>query len=145
MFPLTLGLIIGTRFIWYFYAGNGGGHIQSLILAAVLLIVGFLTFLLAILGDLLSVNRRLLEELQQRERRRRIEASFGHASIAGTGPRTSSLYPETAVRPSSSSSPELPARLPGVTANSKIRVSVHRSRSAGGFSGPRRFCPDRCR
>ncbi|MEO8916067.1 MAG: hypothetical protein ABI488_01505 [Polyangiaceae bacterium] len=34
------------------------------------LIVGFLTFLLAILGNLLSVNRRLLEELQQRERRR---------------------------------------------------------------------------
>jgi hypothetical protein len=52
--------------------GNGGGHIQSLILAAVLLIVGFLTFLLAILADLLSVNRRLLEDLQQAERTRRL-------------------------------------------------------------------------
>jgi glycosyltransferase involved in cell wall biosynthesis len=72
VFPLLAGLVIGGRFVWYLLQGNGGGHVQSLILAAVLLIVGFLTFLLAILGDLLSVNRRLLEELQQRERRRRL-------------------------------------------------------------------------
>jgi glycosyltransferase involved in cell wall biosynthesis len=99
LFPLTLGLIIAARFLWYFVLGNGQGHVQSLILAAVLLIVGFLTFLLAILGDLLSVNRRLLEELQQRERRRRIEAAFGEgAPKAGTGARTSSLYPEPADR-----------------------------------------------
>jgi glycosyltransferase involved in cell wall biosynthesis len=107
LFPLTLGLIIAARFLWYFIQGNGQGHVQSLILAAVLLIVGFLTFLLAILGDLLSVNRRLLEELQQRERRRRIEAAFGDgAARAGTGPRTSSLYPEATAdrRPATTSS-----------------------------------------
>ena len=74
VFPLLAGLVIGGRFLWYALVhGNGSGHVQSLILAAVLLIVGFLTFLLAILGDLLSVNRRLLEELQQRERRRRLD------------------------------------------------------------------------
>ena len=73
IFPLASGLVIGGRFLYYALGtGNGGGHVQSLILAAVLLIVGFLTFLLAILGDLLSVNRRLLEELQQRERKRRL-------------------------------------------------------------------------
>jgi len=95
LFPLGAGLIIGGRFLWYFLKGNGNGHVQSLIFAAVLLIVGLLTSLLAVLGDLLSVNRRLLEELQQRERRRRIEATFGAvAAHPGTGPRTSSLYPE---------------------------------------------------
>jgi glycosyltransferase involved in cell wall biosynthesis len=79
VFPLVLGLVIGGRFLWYVLQGVGTGHVQSLILAAVLLIVGFLTFLLAILGDLLSVNRRLLEELQQRERRRAIaERSVEH-------------------------------------------------------------------
>ncbi len=72
VFPLTVGSVIGLRFLYYVLQGVGTGHVQSLILAAVLLIVGFLTFLLAILGDLLSVNRRLLEELQQRERRRAI-------------------------------------------------------------------------
>ncbi|HEY4106429.1 MAG TPA: glycosyltransferase family 2 protein, partial [Polyangiaceae bacterium] len=69
--PFALGGAIGARFLLYYVGGRGGGHIQSLILAAVLLIVGFLTFLLAILADLLSVNRRLLEDLQQAERARR--------------------------------------------------------------------------
>jgi len=105
LFPLSLGLIIGGRFLWYFFAGNGNGHVQSLIFAAVLLIVGFLTSLLAILGDLLSVNRRLLEELQQRERRKRIDASAGQGHpLTGTGPRTTSLYPEAPDRRSVSTS-----------------------------------------
>ena len=71
MVPFTLGLLVGARYLYYFTQGIGG-HVQSLILSAVLLILGFLIFLLAILGDLLSVNRRLLEELQRRERRRRL-------------------------------------------------------------------------
>jgi glycosyltransferase involved in cell wall biosynthesis len=72
LFPLIAGGVVTLRFLVYFVLGHGGGHVQSLILAAVLLIVGFLTFLLAILADLLSVNRRLLEELQQAERARRL-------------------------------------------------------------------------
>jgi len=106
LFPLAAGLIIGGRFLWYFAEGRGNGHVQSLIFAAVLLIVGFLTSLLAILGDLLSVNRRLLEELQQRERRRRIEATFGAvATHAGTAPRTSSVYPDANDRRARTPSP----------------------------------------
>jgi glycosyltransferase involved in cell wall biosynthesis len=74
MFPLLGGLGIGARFLAFYAAGSGDGHIQSLILAAVLLICGFLTFLLAIVSDLLSVNRRLLEELQRHERARLLGA-----------------------------------------------------------------------
>jgi hypothetical protein len=55
----------------YFANGDGGGHVQSLILGAVLVLVAFQTVLLAVLADLQSVNRRLLEDLQQRERARR--------------------------------------------------------------------------
>ena len=78
--PLLAGLAIGGRFLAYFATGNTSGHVQSLILAAVLLILGFLIFLLAIIADLLSVNRRLLEELQQKERRRAMaEKSARHA------------------------------------------------------------------
>lgn len=69
--PLLLGLALGARFLVYYYQGDGGGHVQSLILAAVLVLVAFQTMLLAILADLQSVNRRLLEDLQQRERARR--------------------------------------------------------------------------
>jgi hypothetical protein len=44
--------------------------IQSLILAAVLLLMGFHTVMLGFLADLLAVNRKLLEELQLAERKR---------------------------------------------------------------------------
>jgi glycosyltransferase involved in cell wall biosynthesis len=104
LFPFAVGLGVGARFLWYFFSGNGTGHVQSLIFAAVMLIVGFLTFLLAILGDLLSVNRRLLEELQQRERRRRIEAKLGVTAHPGTGLPTHSVYPPAADRHAVSSS-----------------------------------------
>ncbi len=65
------GAGIGARFVYFYVMGSGGGKIQSLILAAVLLIIGFQTVLLAFLADLLSVNRRLLEELQATQRARK--------------------------------------------------------------------------
>lgn len=74
--PLVLGLGLGLRFVMFYVQGAGGGHVQSLILAALLLMVAFQTMLLAVLSDLQSVNRRLLEDLQQRERRRRVRESM---------------------------------------------------------------------
>lgn len=71
--PFLTGLALGVRFLVQFARGEGEGHIQSLILAAVLLLMGFLTYLSAILADLLSVNRRLLEELQRHHRSRLVE------------------------------------------------------------------------
>jgi glycosyltransferase involved in cell wall biosynthesis len=73
LLPFVLGLAIGVRFLAFIILGQSAGHVQSLILAAVLLIIGFLTFLLAIISDLLSVNRRLLEELQRYERSRLLD------------------------------------------------------------------------
>jgi UPF0716 family protein affecting phage T7 exclusion len=51
----------------------GGGHIQSLILTAVLLIMGFLTILIGLLADLVSFNRKILEEILYRLRRQDAE------------------------------------------------------------------------
>src|SRR3954462_3813217 len=55
---LLLGAALGTRFIIYWMRGEGG-HVQSLILAAVFLVTGFQTWLIALLADLIAVNRRL--------------------------------------------------------------------------------------
>jgi glycosyltransferase involved in cell wall biosynthesis len=63
------GVGIGLRFLWYFIEGDRGGHVQSLILAAVFLIVGFQTLLIGLMADLISVNRRLSEELLIRVKR----------------------------------------------------------------------------
>lgn len=58
------GFLIGCRFLWHFWNGNGTGHIQSLILAAVLLGIGFQTLLFALLAELLAANRRLIEDVR---------------------------------------------------------------------------------
>jgi hypothetical protein len=64
---LVAGLLLGLRFLWFYLFGeNPGGHVQSLILAAVLIVVGAQTFLIALLADLVAINRTLLEELKLR-------------------------------------------------------------------------------
>jgi len=64
-----VGVLIGLRFVYFFIQGQGSGHIQSLILAAVLLILGFQTFLIGLVADLISFNRKLLEEILYRMRK----------------------------------------------------------------------------
>ncbi|WP_061937414.1 glycosyltransferase family 2 protein [Collimonas pratensis] len=58
------GFLIGLRFLWRYLMGEGDGHIQSLILASVLLGMGFQTLLIAFVADLLSANRKLLEDIR---------------------------------------------------------------------------------
>ena len=72
---LALGAILGARFLWHFAEGDRAGHIQSLILAAVFLIVGFQTMLIGLVADLISVNRRLSEEVLIRLRRFEVPAA----------------------------------------------------------------------
>jgi glycosyltransferase involved in cell wall biosynthesis len=69
-----LGFIIGLRFLYKWLTVDYDGHIQSLILASSLLIIGFHTILIAFVADLLSANRKLMEEirsltLENRDRR----------------------------------------------------------------------------
>jgi glycosyltransferase involved in cell wall biosynthesis len=59
-----LGFLIGLRFLWHYMEGNGDGHVQSLILASVLLGMGFQTLLVAFVADLLAANRKLLEDIR---------------------------------------------------------------------------------
>jgi glycosyltransferase involved in cell wall biosynthesis len=64
-----IGLIPITRFLIYYFMGDGSGHIQSLILGSVLLLIGFVTFVMAILADLINFNRQLLEMTLEKVRR----------------------------------------------------------------------------
>jgi glycosyltransferase involved in cell wall biosynthesis len=66
---LLAGTILGGRFLWHFAQGDRAGHIQSLILAAIFLIIGFQTLLIGLVADLISVNRRLSEEVLVRLKR----------------------------------------------------------------------------
>ena len=60
------GLILVLRFIYYFILGYGNGHIQSLIFAAMFLISAVQLGVIAIISDLLSINRKLAEDIQIR-------------------------------------------------------------------------------
>lgn len=60
------GFLIGIRFLIFYFQGNGGGHTQSLILAAMLIIIGSQTFVTGLQADIISANRKLLEDIQYR-------------------------------------------------------------------------------
>lgn len=66
MFFLIAGIAIGIRFLVFFFTGDGNGHVQSLILAVMLIIIGVQTGLLGMQADVISANRKLLEDIQFR-------------------------------------------------------------------------------
>ena len=58
------GALIGIRFFYFYLNGGGDGHVQSLILAGVLIGMGVQTILVAFVADLLAANRKLLEDIK---------------------------------------------------------------------------------
>ena len=71
------GVVIGVRFLYYFLAGAGTGKVQSLILAAILTIVGFQVCMIGLMADLVRLNRKMLEETVFRVRRLEIDDAAG--------------------------------------------------------------------
>lgn len=67
--PSIIGFIIGIRFLTYYWSGRGEGHVQSLILACTLLIIGFITFVIGMLADVIAANRKILEDVEYHTRR----------------------------------------------------------------------------
>jgi glycosyltransferase involved in cell wall biosynthesis len=61
--PITVGFLICLRFLYYFLTEQRSGHIQSLILAAVLILIGFHLIAMGILADLSSSNGKLIHEI----------------------------------------------------------------------------------
>jgi hypothetical protein len=59
-----LGFLLGLRFLYFYITADGSGHQQSVVLAGVLMGMGFQTILVAFLADLLAANRKLLEEIR---------------------------------------------------------------------------------
>jgi len=63
-----LGLLVTFRFLFYYFTGEGRGHVQSLIISAVMMIVGFQVLLIGLVSDMISGSRKLLEDLLYRVR-----------------------------------------------------------------------------
>lgn len=58
-----IGLIPIVRFVILYAMGEGDGHVQSLVIGGALLVCGYMSFLMALLGDVVATNRRLEEEI----------------------------------------------------------------------------------
>jgi len=70
---LGAGVLLGFRFLYFYLTGDGTGHVQSVVLSAVLLAMGFQTILVAFLADIFAANRKLTEDvrlllIQQKEK-----------------------------------------------------------------------------
>jgi glycosyltransferase involved in cell wall biosynthesis len=67
---IMVGVTLGVRFIYYFlFTDSSDLHVQSLILAAILMLAGFQMVLTGIVADLISSSRGILEEVSYRLRR----------------------------------------------------------------------------
>lgn len=74
--PVAIGLLIGFRFLYFMAIGQAGGHVQSLILACTLIIMGFVGFMIGLVADVIAANRKILEDTQYHVRKAEYDA--GH-------------------------------------------------------------------
>lgn len=88
----AVGGLVGLRFVFFYLRDGGAGHVQSLILAAVLLIVGFQTVLIGLVADVLAANRRTMEDVLVRVKRLELAALPGlsPSPAPGDAPRGAS-------------------------------------------------------
>lgn len=67
--PFLIGLGIDIRYLVFLFMGQGGGHLQSLILGSTLIMLGAIIFVIGLLADLMAKNRKLLEDIQYHVRK----------------------------------------------------------------------------
>jgi glycosyltransferase involved in cell wall biosynthesis len=63
-----VGVLLALRYLYYVLVGEGAGHVQSVMVSCLLMGLGIFTGLIGVIADLISVNRRLLEQIDARLR-----------------------------------------------------------------------------
>ena len=76
-----LGITLGLRYLYFYFFEGSSGHLQSLILAAILMIVGFQIMVIGLVADLIAANRRLSEEMLYRLRKIELQGSAAAAGL----------------------------------------------------------------
>jgi len=107
---MFLGIVLGARFLWYFAQGERNGHVQSLILASVFLVTGFQTWLIALLADLIAVNRRLTEDVLIRVKK--LESPEKARRVMATSQQQGETRPQQQGQPPRDQRPPRPPREP---------------------------------
>ncbi|MDJ0675459.1 MAG: glycosyltransferase family 2 protein [Calothrix sp. MO_167.B42] len=79
--PFTMGVMLGIRWLIFFFQGTERTRIPSLILTAILILIGFQLWMFGLVADLMAANRRLLEDGQLRMRRLSVDAGKGSEGV----------------------------------------------------------------
>ena len=58
-----LGVYLMVRFLYFYFTGDGQGHVQSLVVSSVLLTAGMLLFILAVFSDIMRINRKMMQNM----------------------------------------------------------------------------------
>lgn len=74
-FPFSLGFILCIRWLILFFSGTPKSHVPSLVLAAIMILIGFQLWMFGLIADLMAVNRKLLEDIQLRLRRNSLNSN----------------------------------------------------------------------
>jgi len=67
--PFSIGTLLGIRWLYYFLEDSTRARVPSLILAAIMILIGVQLWIFGIVADIIGVNRKLLEDIQQRVKR----------------------------------------------------------------------------
>ena len=78
----VVGVVPIVRFLYLYFAGNGAGHVQSLVVGGVFVVTGILVGMLGVLADLISINRELVERVLYRLHK--LEEPWSHARRGGS-------------------------------------------------------------
>ena len=73
LIPFIIGGGIGVRYLIHWFMGDAQGHVQSLILASILILMGFMTIVIGLQADIIAANRKILEDIQYQVRRLRYD------------------------------------------------------------------------
>jgi len=80
----SAGLFPITRFLYFYVIDGGQGHVQSLVLGGVMLMIGLTTFLIGLVADLIGFNRQLIEMTLERVTQMQLaKTGLEHASVKG--------------------------------------------------------------
>ena len=105
--PMALGLILGIRFLVFMAIGDASGHVQSLILASTLIMMGFMTYVIGLQADTIAANRKILEDVQRHVRR--LDYRIPDPSDESPVHRDAKRPVKTPVRPAAPAAPVRPA------------------------------------
>lgn len=84
--PFLGGVLLGIRYLVLMFVSNADGHVQSLILVSILTLMGFITFMMGLVADVIAKNRMILEDIQYRTRKMDYEKSILEAeNVKGDG------------------------------------------------------------